>query len=116
MKTRIALALAVMGTVSAFGVLQAAAAGLDGDDRGRYGSPVADMPYDREIRVGTDTKSVTVWRLEIVKFVTADGRAFQWRFDDTRPDVFPLARIAPAGVSVPANTTVYVRQKIPIAP
>jgi hypothetical protein len=113
---RIALALAVMGTVSVSGIPRAAAAGLDTDDRGRYGSPVGDVPFDREIKVDADTRTVTVWRLEIVRFVTADGRTFLWRFDDTRPDVFPLARIAPAGVSVPAGTTVYVRQEIPIAP
>ena len=116
MKTRITLALAVMGAVSAFGNLQAAAAGLDTDGGGRYGSPVGDVPFDREIRVDADTQSVTVWRLEIVRFVTADGRTFQYRFDDIRPDVYPLARIAPAGISVPAGTTVYVRQKIPSAP
>ena len=110
------ITLVAMATVSAFAIFQAMAAGLDTGDGGRYGSPVGDVPYDREIRVDADTKSVTVWRLEIIKFTTADGRAFQWRFDDTRPDVFPLARIAPGGVTVPSSTTVYVRQEIPVAP
>ena len=116
MKTTIVSVLAVIGAVSAFGNLQAADAGLDADDRARYGSPVGDVPVDREIRVDADTKTVTVWRLEIIRFVTPDGRTFQYRFDDTRPNVFALARIAPLGISVPAGTTVYVRQKIPIAP
>ena len=74
---------------------------LDADDRTRYGSPVGDVPVDREIRVDADTKTVTVWRLEIIRFVTPDGRTFQYRFDDTRPNVFALARIAPPGISVP---------------
>ena len=85
-------------------------------ESGAYGSPLTFMPYDQEVRLRADTKSVTVRRLDVVRFVTADGRDFYWRFDTERPDVFPLARIAPAGIAVPANTTVYVLPEIPIAP
>ena len=59
---------------------------------------------------------MTVRRLDIIKFVTADGRDFYWRFDTERPGVFPLARIAPAGAAVASNATVYVLPEIPIAP
>ena len=91
--------------------LKAAAA-----EGGAYGSPLTFMPYDQEVRLRADTKSVTVRRLDVVRFVTADGQEFYWRFDTERPDVFPLARIAPAGIAVPANTAVYVLPEIPIAP
>jgi hypothetical protein len=85
-------------------------------ESGRYGSPLTFMPYDQEVRLQSDTKSVTVRRLDVVRFVTADGRDFYWRFDTERPDVFPLAGIAPSGIAVPANATVYVLPEIPIAP
>ena len=88
-------------------------------EEGRYGSlvPPGHLYYEREIRIGPDTKTVTVRRLDIVKFVNADGREFVWRFD-TIPaaDVFPLERIAPAGITVPASVTVYVNPEIPVAP
>jgi hypothetical protein len=82
----------------------------------RYGSAARGMPYDREIRLGTDTKSVGVWRRETINFITADGRDFRWRFDTERYlDVFPLERIAPADVAVPAGATVYVNGELPIS-
>lgn len=88
-------------------------------DQGRYGSLVAPgyLYYGDEIRLRPDTKTVTVRRLDIVKFVTAEGREFVWRFDTIRAaDVFPLDRIAPAGVAVPPGVTVWVNPEIPVAP
>lgn len=81
-----------------------------------YGSPVGHVHYDHEICLKADTTSVSVRRHDIVRFVTRDGREFSWRFDTDRPGVFPLARIAPAGVSVPSGAIVYVNPEIPIAP
>ena len=104
-------AVAFTGIVLACASLQVFAA-----ESGRYGSPLTFMPYDQEVRLQTDTKSVTVRRLDVVRFVTADGRDFYWRFDTERPDVFPLAGIAPSGIAVPSNATVYVLPEIPIAP
>jgi hypothetical protein len=82
-----------------------------------YGSAANGMPYDRTIRLGANTKSVGVWRFETINFQTADGREFRWRFDTARElDVFPLSRIAPADLGIPAAATVYVNGEIPIAP
>jgi hypothetical protein len=122
--------LIVMGAVLASAAWHASAAGLDPADRarsvaesnrntvdsGRYGSPMGYTPYDYAIRLCADTKSVNVRRLDIVRFVTVDGREFFWRFDSMRPEVFALARIAPAGVTVPSGTMVYLREEIPVAP
>lgn len=83
----------------------------------RYGSPAGDMPYDREIRVGSSTRGVNVARNETIKFVTAEGREFRWRFDTFRAfEVFPLSHIAPADVAVATGASIYVTGDIPIAP
>ena len=105
-------ALALAGIALAFTSLQASAA----DGGPYYGSPATFGPHDQEVCVGADTKSVTVRRLDIVRFVTTDGRDFYWRFDTERPDVFPLARIAPSGVAVPSSTTVYILPEFAISP
>ena len=98
-------------------VLACAAVHVSAADNGRYyGAPMSAVPYDQEVRLGSDTKSVTVRRLDIVRFMTADGRDFYWRFDTERPDVFPLTNIAPSDIAVPSSTTVYVLPEIPIAP
>jgi hypothetical protein len=83
----------------------------------RYGTRASGMPFDREVRLGTDTRSIGVWRFETINFVTADGHAFRWRFDTARElDAFPLASIAPAELNVPAQAKIYVNGEIPIAP
>lgn len=82
----------------------------------RYGTPADHMPFDREIRIGANTKSVGVWRLETIRFRTPDGSEFTWTFDTLRPlDVFPLERIAPAGARVSPTTTVYVNRELPVS-
>jgi hypothetical protein len=44
-----------------------------------------------------------------VKFITPEGREFRWRFDTLRSlDVFPLTRIAPAGIPLASQVAVYV--------
>lgn len=81
----------------------------------RYGSLATGMPYDREIRLSQNTRRIGVWRLETIRFVTADGREFRWRFDAMRSiDSFPLAQIAPDGISVPP-AMVYVNGEIPVS-
>ena len=111
----------------AFVLTAQAGAGSSGDtrsageslaqDSGRYGSRADGMFYDREIRVRPNTKSVGVWHLETIRFVTAEGREFRWRFDAIRMiDAFPLGRIAPSELALPADATVYVIGEIPIAP
>ena len=88
----------------------------DAAEDGRYGTPVGPTMYQQEVRLRADTRSVTVRRPDVVRFLTAEGHEFFWRFDTERPEVFPLARIAPQGVSVPPNATVYVLPEVPIAP
>ena len=110
MKTRFGWTWVMMGTVAVLAALPAAAADTD-----QYGSLATGMPYDREIRVGPNTKRVGVWRLETIRFLTAEGREFRWRFDAKHLDAFPLARIAPAEVGVSGNTTVYVNGELPVS-
>ena len=85
--------------------------------RGRFGTAADGMPFDREVRLGANTKSVGVWRFETINFVSAEGGQFRWRFDTANElDRFPLAAIAPSGLAIPAAATVYVNGEIPIAP
>ena len=81
--------------------------GLMANASGSYGRPAAGMPYDHEISIQPDTRSVTVAHNETVKFVTPGGREFQWKFDTPRT-VVPLARIAPPDVSLASNVAVFV--------
>ena len=101
-------------------VTSASSGGARGSEAGpddRFGTAASGMPFDREVRLGANTKSVGVWRFETINFVSAGGGQFRWRFDTARSlDVFPLARIAPPGVAIPAGATVYVNGEIPIAP
>jgi hypothetical protein len=83
----------------------------------RYGSLATGMPYDYEIRLGPNSKRLSVWRLQTIRFVAADGSLFTWRFDGLPAlDEFPLAAIAPAGIALPAGATVSVNGEIPISP
>jgi hypothetical protein len=119
-------AMAQAGPVETLRVVQGAASpsassgGARGSEAGpddRFGTAASGMPFDREVRLGANTKSVGVWRFETINFVSAGGGQFRWRFDTARSlDVFPLARIAPPGVAIPAGATVYVNGEIPIAP
>ena len=80
----------------------------------RYGSPAGNLFYDREIKLGQNTRSVGVKHNETVKFVAPDGREFRWRFDTLRTtDVFPLARIAPSDIPVGSNVAVYINGNDP---
>jgi hypothetical protein len=82
----------------------------------RYGTPADHMPFDREIRIGADNRSVGVWRLETIHFRTPDGGEFTWTFDTLRPlDVFALERIAPAAARVSPATTIYVNRQLPVS-
>jgi hypothetical protein len=102
--------MAAAATAAALGAAPAAAADID------RGSLATGMPYDREVRVSSDAQRIGVWRLETIRFVLADGREFRWRFDSMRSlDNFPLASIAPAGLTVPSGTRVYVNGEIPVS-
>jgi hypothetical protein len=65
-----------------------------------FGSPAGDMASDREVRLGANPGNIGVKHGETVKFVTADGREFRWRFDTLKPITsFPLASIMPGNPS-----------------
>src|SRR5262245_58296359 len=51
------------------------------DSSNELGSAAGNMPYDREVHLGANGGNVGVTHGETVKFVTADGREFRWRFD-----------------------------------
>lgn len=122
MKMKFSAAVAAMAATCALAIscsamAQAGSARAPAEGSDRYGSPAGDMPYDREIRLGSSSRGVSVARDETIKFVTAEGREFRWRFDTfAQFEVFPISRIAPSGVAVPAGTSVYVNGDIPIAP
>jgi Heavy-metal resistance protein CzcE len=68
------------------------------------------VTYDREIVLGPSTRSVTVRRDEVVRFVVGDtGRSFVWRFNTPQENVsFPLATIAPSHISTNPAVMVHV--------
>jgi len=85
----------------------------EGSDR--YGTPAGDMPYELDYRLTPNTKGIGVWRRQTVRFVTAEGKEFRWRFDILPQfEVFPLSAIAPEGVAVPAGAMVYVNGDVPM--
>jgi hypothetical protein len=112
----IVVVLALAG-VSAVPVATAAESRAPAAGSDRYGSPAGDMPYDREVRLGSSLRGVNVARYETIRFVTSDGKEFRWRFDTfAQFEIFPLAHIAPENVVVPAGVNVHVTGDIPIAP
>ena len=107
---------AVIATALVLFAAPVAASDAAAPSRERYGTPADHMSFDREIRIGADTKSVGVWRMETVRFRTPDGGAFTWTFDTLRPlDVFALERIAPAAARVSPATTIYVNRQLPVS-
>lgn len=106
----------MLGALALLAVLAPFPAGAAEDESDRYGSLATGMPFDRQIRIGPNTKRIGVWRLETISFVGTDGREFRWRFDTLRSmDSFPLARIAPAGFPVPEGASVSINGEIPIS-
>jgi len=87
--------------------LQTRSAGLRSGETARYGSPADGLPYDHEVSLQPDTRSVTVAHNETVRFVTPHGEEFRWKFDTPRT-VVSLARIAPPEVSLASNVAVFV--------
>jgi hypothetical protein len=115
MKTKVgAAAIAIIMFTALAGAPSALArAPAEGSDK--YGTPAGNMPYDTDIRLSANTRGVSVWRRETVRFVTAEGREFRWRFDTfSQFEVFPLADIAPEGVAVPAGAMVHVIGDMPV--
>ena len=120
MKTKPGFALAAvviaLGTAANLSVPIATAAEarapMSGSDE--YGTPGGNMPYEVDVRLAPNQRGVGVWRGQVVRFVTPEGREFRWRFDTlAQITVFPLSAIAPEGVSVPAATMVYVNGDMP---
>ena len=68
------------------------------------------VTYDREIILGPNTRSVTVRRDEVVRFVVADtSRSFVWRFNTPQENIsFPLATIAPSHIPTSPAVMVHV--------
>ena len=74
-----------------------------------FGRPADNLSFQRVISITRDTASVSVYRMETVKFVDAQtGKSFVWRFDTPRTENFPLGEIAPAGFLDGQAVTAYV--------
>ena len=83
------------------------APGLQSGTAGRFGTPADGMPYEHEISLQPDIRTVTVTHNETVKFVTPDGQEFRWKFDTPRT-VVSLSRIAPLEMPLSSNVAVFV--------
>jgi hypothetical protein len=115
MKTKVGAAALAMITLTALAGASSVLARAPAEGSDKYGTPAGDMPYDRDIRLSANTRGVSVWRRETVKFTTAEGREFRWRFDTfSQFEVFPLADIAPQGVAVPTGAMVHVIGDYPV--
>lgn len=66
--------------------------------------------YDREIMLGSNTRTITVNRDEVVRFtVPATGRSFVWNFNTSQENAsFPLVNIAPSDVRAHPDVMVHV--------
>jgi hypothetical protein len=75
-----------------------------------FGRTAGGTAYDREIVLGSNTRTITVNRDEIVKFtVPSTGRSFVWNFNTSMENTtFPFASIAPTDVRVHPDVMVNV--------
>ena len=75
-----------------------------------FGRDATGTKYDREIVLGSNTRTITVNRDEIVRFtVPATGRSFVWHFNTSQENTsFPLASIAPTDVRTHPDVMVNV--------
>jgi hypothetical protein len=102
-RTILLLSLGLASIVQAAG---ASAAGLTGTSAD-FGVPVPTAVADRQIDVGTSTKSVNVTDGESVKF-NVNGQSFTWHFDTFQQGtVVDLSKIAPPDAGV-QGVQVYV--------
>ncbi len=109
MKQIIRNSLAIAGLMTALAGAAANAAHLPPSIH-NFGQAAVDGSFERVIRITHDTASVTVYRMETVKFVDEQsGNSFVWRFS-TPPHTedFPLGQIAPAGFLGRHAVTTYV--------
>jgi hypothetical protein len=73
------------------------------------GQPADNSFFQRVIKITSETASVSVYRMETVKFVDGQtGKSFVWRFDTPHTENFPLGEIAPAGFLGGQAVTAYV--------
>jgi hypothetical protein len=97
MKQIIRNSLAIAGLMAALSGAAAEAAHLPPSTHS-LGQASADGSFERVIRIAPETASVSVYRMETVKFIDEQiGKSFVWRFTTPRMENFPLDEIAPAG-------------------
>src|SRR5450755_3437121 len=73
-----------------------------------FGQPADNISFQRVIKITPETASVSVYRMETVKFVEVQtGKSFVWRFDTPHTENFPLGEIAPAGFLGGQAVTAY---------
>ena len=73
------------------------------------GQPADNSSFQRVIKITPGTLSVSVYRMETVKFIDQQtGKSFVWRFNTPRTENFPLGAIAPAGFLGGQAVTAYV--------
>jgi hypothetical protein len=74
-----------------------------------FGEVAADSSFERVIKITPDTASVSIYRMETVKFVDQQtGKSFVWRFNTPRTENFSLSEIAPAEFLGGQRVTAYV--------
>jgi hypothetical protein len=74
-----------------------------------FGQRADNDTFQRVIRITPDTASVSVYRMETVKFVNAQtGKTFVWRFNTPHGENFALGQIAPPEFLDGQAVTAYV--------
>lgn len=98
--------IAITALVATFSALPANALERSLHEFGQRGDMSS---LQRTIRITPETASVSVYRMETVRFVDGrTGQSFVWRFDTPRGENFPLAAIAPPGFLDGQAVTAYV--------
>jgi hypothetical protein len=74
-----------------------------------FGQAAADGSFKRVIKITPETASVSVYRMETVKFIDEQtGESFVWRFNAPHTENFQLGDIAPTGFLGGQYVTAYV--------
>ena len=108
MKPIVRISLAIAGLVPALSGAAVHAAHLPLSVHS-FGQAAADGSFERVIRITAETASISVYRMETVKFIDEQtGKSFVWRFNTPRTENFPLDEIAPAGFLGRQAVTAYV--------
>jgi hypothetical protein len=106
MKTIVRNSASIAGLIAALSGVAAHALPASSHD---VGQPADNSSFQRVIKITPGTPSVSVYRMETVKFIDQQtGKSFVWDFDTINAGNFPLADIAPPDVLAGQAVQAYV--------